>query len=55
MEALIDPDLGQVRSDGSDDLRKVCCVEVAERGAVSVAEEQLEHRLGVRASLGDDP
>ena len=54
-KALIDSDSGQVRSDGSDELSQVCCVEVAERGAVSVVEVELTHRLGVHASPGDDP
>jgi hypothetical protein len=58
--ALTDPDPGQVRSDGSDELSKVRCVEVAavnvaETGALLVAEEQLAHRPGMRVSPGDDP
>jgi hypothetical protein len=48
-------ELGQVRSDGSDELSKLCCVEVAERGAVSVEEEQRAHRLGALLGPGDDP
>ena len=50
-----DRDVVHVRSDGSDELSKVCCVEVAEGRAVSLLEVQPAHRLGVRASPGDDP
>jgi hypothetical protein len=57
-EAREDRDLGQVRPDGSDELSKVCCVEVVERGDEregSGVDPQRAHRLGVRASPGDDP